>query len=99
MVLWGIERSVDERLWLGEDGHLGSLLVQIAGISLSVAGLVLLATRLGPYRRWRATPPGPVVPATDDTTDDTTDAETGAGEGRTAPVASGGPPAGSADAH
>jgi phosphatidylglycerol:prolipoprotein diacylglycerol transferase len=99
MVLWGIERSVDERLWLGEDGHLGSLLVQIAGISLSVAGLVLVATRLGPYRRWRATPPGPVVPATDDTTDDTTDAETGAGEGRTAPVASGGPPAGSADAH
>ena len=31
MILWGIERSLDEHLWLGEDGHLGSLLVQIAG--------------------------------------------------------------------
>ena len=28
MVLWGIERFLDEHLWLGEDGHLGSLLVQ-----------------------------------------------------------------------
>ena len=32
MILWGIERSLDEHLWLGEDGHLGSLLVQIAGV-------------------------------------------------------------------
>ena len=54
MVLWGIERSLDEHLWLGEDGHLGSLLVQIAGISLSVAGVILLATRIGPLRRWLA---------------------------------------------
>jgi phosphatidylglycerol:prolipoprotein diacylglycerol transferase len=28
MMLWGIERTLDEHLWLGEDGHLGSLLVQ-----------------------------------------------------------------------
>src|SRR5580693_5545183 len=28
MVVWGIARSLDERLWLGEEGHLGSLLVQ-----------------------------------------------------------------------
>ncbi len=54
MVLWGIERSLDEHLWLGEDGHLGSLLVQVAGISLSVAGAVLLASRLGAVRRWLA---------------------------------------------
>ena len=33
MILWGIERSLDEHLWLGEDGHLGSLLVQIAGVA------------------------------------------------------------------
>ena len=38
MVLWGIERFFDEHLWLGEDGHLGSLLVQWAGIALAVAG-------------------------------------------------------------
>ena len=31
MVLWGIERSLDEHLWLGEDGALGSDLVQLAG--------------------------------------------------------------------
>ena len=53
MILWGIERSLDEHLWLGEDGHLGSLLVQIAGLSLSVAGIILLATRVGPFQRWR----------------------------------------------
>ena len=39
MVLWGIERFLDEHLWLGEDGHLGSLLVQWAGIALAVAGV------------------------------------------------------------
>jgi phosphatidylglycerol:prolipoprotein diacylglycerol transferase len=49
MVLWGIERALDEHLWLGEDGHLGSLLVQIAGVLLVVGGAgVLLRTR----RRW-----------------------------------------------
>jgi phosphatidylglycerol:prolipoprotein diacylglycerol transferase len=53
MVLWGIERFLDEHLWLGEDGHLGSLLVQWAGIGLAVTGIVLLATRIGPLRRWR----------------------------------------------
>jgi hypothetical protein len=53
MVLWGIERFFDEHLWLGEDGHLGSLLVQIAGVALAVSGVVLLITRIGPFRRWR----------------------------------------------
>ena len=53
MVLWGIERFLDEHLWLGQDGHLGSLLVQGAGIALAVVGSVLLITRLGPLRRWR----------------------------------------------
>jgi phosphatidylglycerol---prolipoprotein diacylglyceryl transferase len=52
MVLWGIERFLDEHLWLGEDGHLGSLLVQGAGIALALAGAALLATRVGPLRRW-----------------------------------------------
>jgi phosphatidylglycerol:prolipoprotein diacylglycerol transferase len=53
MVLWGVERFLDEHLWLGEDGHLGSLLVQGAGILLAAAGMLLLISRFGPLRRWR----------------------------------------------
>jgi hypothetical protein len=50
MILWGIERSLDEHLWLGEDGHLGSDLVQLAGVLLVVGGaLILIRARL----RWR----------------------------------------------
>jgi phosphatidylglycerol---prolipoprotein diacylglyceryl transferase len=50
MVLWGIERTLDEHLWLGEDGKLGSALVQIAGLLLVAGGVVVLVrTR----RRWR----------------------------------------------
>jgi len=60
MALWGLERFLDEHLWLGQIGQLGSQLVQIAGVALSVAGLVLLASRFGPYRRWRASRPDPV---------------------------------------
>ena len=65
MLLWGLERYLDELWWLhGQDGTLGSTLVQVAGVALSAAGIVLLATRIGPYRRWRDTRPDP-VPATD----------------------------------
>jgi hypothetical protein len=53
MVLWGIERFFDEHLWLGEDGHLGSLLVQGAGIILAVSGVILLATKIRPLQAWR----------------------------------------------
>jgi phosphatidylglycerol:prolipoprotein diacylglycerol transferase len=50
MALWGIERALDEHLWLGEDGRLGSILVQIAGVALVVGGAaVLLRTR----HRWQ----------------------------------------------
>ena len=68
MVLWGIERFADEHLWLGEDGHLGSLLVQVAGIALAVGGVVLLAVSARRWRRWLAAgapgghPPAPGVP-------------------------------------
>jgi phosphatidylglycerol:prolipoprotein diacylglycerol transferase len=65
MVLWGIERFLDEHLWLGEDGHLGSLLVQIAGISLAVGGVILLVARVGLFRRWRDSRPDPVPPPED----------------------------------
>ena len=50
MILWGMERSLDEHLWLGEDGRLGSDLVQLAGVLLVVGGaVILLRTR----PRWR----------------------------------------------
>jgi phosphatidylglycerol---prolipoprotein diacylglyceryl transferase len=71
MVLWGIERFLDELWWLhGQDGALGSLLVQIAGVALAVVGIILLATRVGPYRRWRDTKPDPVIDVDPAETDD-----------------------------
>jgi phosphatidylglycerol:prolipoprotein diacylglycerol transferase len=65
MVLWGIERFFDEHLWLGEDGRVGSLLVQGAGIALAVWGTVLLISRIKPLQRWRrgeGGDPGPELP-------------------------------------
>jgi hypothetical protein len=65
MVLWGIERALDEHLWLGEDGHLGSLLVQIAGVLLVVGGsIVLFRTRMR-WQEWRQThhAPGDAPPS------------------------------------
>ncbi len=53
MALWGIERFLDEHLWLS-GGGLGSDLVQLAGIGLLVAGIALLASRVRPLRAWRA---------------------------------------------
>lgn len=55
MVLWGIERSLDERLWLGEDGHLGSALVQLAGVLLVVAGAVVVLRARMRWREWLRT--------------------------------------------
>ncbi len=61
MVLWGIERSLDEHLWLGEDGRLGSDLVQLAGVLLVVGGLVILVRTRSRWKRWLRThhAPGP----------------------------------------
>lgn len=52
MILWGIERSLDERLWLGEDGRLGSALVQLAGLLLVVGGAVILLRARTRWREW-----------------------------------------------
>ena len=52
MILWGIERSLDEHLWLGEDGHLGSLLVQIAGVLLVIGGGVILFRSRRQWSEW-----------------------------------------------
>jgi hypothetical protein len=54
MVLWGIERALDEHLWLGQDGAIGSALVQAAGIALAVGGIVLLVVVRSRWRRWLA---------------------------------------------
>jgi phosphatidylglycerol---prolipoprotein diacylglyceryl transferase len=72
MVLWGIERTLDEHLWLGEDGKLGSALVQIAGVLLVVGGTVVLVRTRRRWREWlaaqpsessaRAAPAAPAVP-------------------------------------
>ncbi len=65
MVLWGIERTLDEHLWLGEDGHLGSLLVQLAGIALVIGGAVILWRTRRRWKEWLAShsPPDPLDPA------------------------------------
>jgi hypothetical protein len=62
MIVWGIARALDERLWLGEDGHLGSALVQGASVVLAAGGL---AIGVVVYRNWRSylsTPAHPAVP-------------------------------------
>jgi phosphatidylglycerol:prolipoprotein diacylglycerol transferase len=55
MVLWGIERTLDEHLWLGEDGHLGSLLVQVAGVLLVIGGGALLVRSRTRWLEWLRT--------------------------------------------
>jgi len=52
MVLWGIERTVDQRLWLSYPGHLGSELVQLAGVVLFVAGICVLVPVRRHWRSW-----------------------------------------------
>jgi len=51
-VLWGIERSLDEHLWLGEDGRVGSDLVQVAGVLLVVGGAVILLRTRARWVEW-----------------------------------------------
>jgi len=70
MVLWGIERFLDEHLWLGEDGHLGSTLVQAAGIALAAVGAILLISRIGPLQRWRRGEGGDLEPTIASGSDD-----------------------------
>ena len=41
MIIWGIVRTLDERWLLGQQSHSGSVGVQIAGLALSLAGIVI----------------------------------------------------------
>jgi phosphatidylglycerol---prolipoprotein diacylglyceryl transferase len=54
MALWGVERVVDEKLWLAYPGQLGDVLVEVGGVALAVAGLVVLAVTRGRWRAWLA---------------------------------------------
>ncbi len=54
MVLWGIERVVDEWLWLAYPGQLGDVLVEAAGVALAVAGVVVLIVARHRWRSWLA---------------------------------------------
>jgi phosphatidylglycerol:prolipoprotein diacylglycerol transferase len=53
MIVWGLVRATDERLLLGQESHSGSLGVQIAGVVLALAGVVLLVRQI---RVGRSTP-------------------------------------------
>ena len=64
MILWGIERSLDEHLWLGEDGRLGSDLVQLAGILLVAGGIVVLVRTRARWLNWLRTHHAGGPPAT-----------------------------------
>jgi len=74
MTLWGIERFLDEHLWLGEDGGVGSVLTQLAGIGLAIAGIALLVNRYPRFQRWRR---GDGPPTTDDGDGDGDGSDTG----------------------
>ena len=95
MALWGLERFLEERLWLSYPGHLGSKLVQLAGLALLAIGVITAAV-LWRNRARLPVLPGPLAAqAGDDTTDnvavatagersgagDDTDATTGTGDG------------------
>ena len=53
MTVWGLVRALDEKLLLGQQSHSGSVGVQIAGLILAGAGIVLV---LRQTRSGRSTP-------------------------------------------
>jgi phosphatidylglycerol:prolipoprotein diacylglycerol transferase len=57
MVLWGIERVVDEKLWLAYPGHIGDVLVEAAGLLLAVAGAVVLLLARRRWQKWLTAEP------------------------------------------
>jgi phosphatidylglycerol---prolipoprotein diacylglyceryl transferase len=55
MALWGVERVLDEKLWLAYPGQLGDVLVEAAGAALALAGVVLLVVTRRRWQGWLAT--------------------------------------------
>ncbi len=55
MVLWGVERVLDEKLWLAYPGQLGDVLVEAAGVALAIAGVVVLVLSKRRWGNWLAT--------------------------------------------
>ena len=73
MGLWGLSRFAEEHLWLSDTSHVGSLLVQAAGLVLCAAGIVTMTVL---WRRSRnAAETDLLSPTTEDgaKTDDTED--------------------------
>jgi phosphatidylglycerol:prolipoprotein diacylglycerol transferase len=64
MIIWGIVRSFDERLLLGQQSHSGSLGVQIAGIVLALSGAALIVHQLTVARSTPDRSVDPHAPAT-----------------------------------
>ncbi|MGA7834524.1 MAG: prolipoprotein diacylglyceryl transferase family protein [Acidimicrobiales bacterium] len=61
MIVWGLVRTTDERLLLGQESHSGSIGVQIAGLVLAAAGVATLIVHwprrgASPSPNTRATP-------------------------------------------
>ena len=62
MALWGLARFLEENLWLRQNDHNGSILVQGAGLLLFVAGLAVMAVL---RRHHMLHPPADEAPDTD----------------------------------
>jgi len=65
MTLWGLERFVEEKLWLSYPGHLGAELVEAAGLALCAAGMVSAAV-LWHFRERLPVGHGPAVVSSGD---------------------------------
>lgn len=59
MIVWGLVRSLDERLLLGQQSHSGSIGVQLAGVALALVGVFILVHQI---RAARSTPDHSVGP-------------------------------------
>lgn len=57
MTLWGIERVLDEKLWLAYPGQLGDVLVEAAGLALAIGGVVVLFLTRRRWRSWLSSAP------------------------------------------
>jgi phosphatidylglycerol:prolipoprotein diacylglycerol transferase len=63
MGLWGLSRFAEEHLWLSDTSHAGDLAVQIGGLALCAAGVVLMTLLWRRQKRSMLTTPGAGVSA------------------------------------